>query len=276
MYGEFCARCGQRVSVVDPTARELAHDAVQELVNLDGKIVGTLRLLFTRPGHLTLEHLRGRRARYVTPIRLYLTCSVLYFLIAAVADPVEKVVAENRERGVRFTATGGGGAAPAEPDADSVARILEAQGAKRGGFARTVFAQAARVQRDRLGFARTMRDAIPKVFFVFVPLFAWIVSLVHRRRANYPAHLYFALHTFAFGFATAAIGEVVGLAPRMSFIAGWTLMALWAWYGVRALREVYGGTWRGTFARAAAITTLGLLAFSIVGVLGVGIVFFAF
>lgn len=276
MHGPWCAACGQHAALADPTARELAHDAVQELLNIDGKILGTLRLLFTRPGFLTAEHLRGRRARYVAPIRLYLTCSVVYFLVAAVADPVEKAVAENRDRNVRITATEDGAPSRRPVDADSVARTLETSGAERHGVTRTVFRQAARVQRDRIGFARTMRDTVPKIFFVFVPVFAWIVSLVYRRRGNYPAHLFFALHTFAFAFATAAIGEVVGLAPGTSFIVGWALMALWAWYALRALREVYGGSFGGTVARAAAITALGLLAFAAIGSLGVAIVFFAF
>ena len=276
MHGPYCAWCGQRVVDADPTTRELAHDAAQEVLNVDGKILSTLRLLFTRPGFLTVEHLRGRRARYVAPIRLYLTCSVLYFLVEAVADPVEKAVAENRDRNVRVTGTPSAIDDAQRVSQDSVARLLEAQGKERGGIARTVFGQAARVQRDRLGFARTMRDTVPKIFFVFVPVFAWIVSLVYRRRGNYPAHLFFALHTFAFAFATAAIGEVLGLAPGVSFVVGWSLMALWAWYALRALREVYGGSFGGTLARAGAITALGLLAFAVIGSLGVAIVFFAF
>src|SRR5687768_9708359 len=179
MHGEYCASCGQRAVHADPTARELAHDAVQELLNVDGKILSTLRLLFTRPGFLTVEHLRGRRARYVAPIRLYLTCSVLYFLVSAVADPVEKAVAESRGN-VRVTRAPSAFDAAQRVSEDSVASLLEAQGKDRGGFARTFFGQAARVQRDRLGFARQMRETIPKIFFVFVPLFAWIVSLVYR------------------------------------------------------------------------------------------------
>jgi hypothetical protein len=37
------------------------------------------------PGALTRALLEGQRARYVSPVRLYLACSVLYFVLAAAA-----------------------------------------------------------------------------------------------------------------------------------------------------------------------------------------------
>lgn len=275
MHGPYCAQCGQHAVHADVTLHDLVHDATHEFLHLDGKIVETLKLLVTQPGRLTAEHWRGRRARYVAPIRLYLTLSVLYFLVAAVTDPVEKAVAENRTT-FRMTDTPKAVAAAERVSQDSVASTMEAEGARRGGTAGFFFRQAARVQRDRIGFARRMREAIPKIFFVFMPVFAWVVSRVYRRRANYPAHLYFAIHTFSFGFLSAAVAEIVGLVPGASFVAGWALMGAWGWYGVRALREVYGGSLRGTIARAAAISAIGVLAFGLVGVVGAVLVFSTF
>ena len=60
------------------------HEATHELLHLDGKIVKTVKLLVTRPGQLTREFIDGRRARYISPIRVYLTFSVLFFFLAAV------------------------------------------------------------------------------------------------------------------------------------------------------------------------------------------------
>lgn len=276
MHGPYCGQCGQRAVHENPTAHELLHDATHEFLHLDGKIFTTLRLLLTRPGFLTVEYLQGRRARYITPIRLYLTCSVLYFLVAAAAHPVEKAIAENRGESFQFTEAPKSVREAQKVSQDSVARVLEEQGRQRGGVAQVIFGQAARVQRDRLGFARAMRDTVPKIFFVFVPVFAWIVSLVYRRRTHYPAHLYFALHAFSFGFAASTIAEVVGLLPRMSFVAGWAFLAVCAWYGVQALRAVYGGPPGATVGRALAITAVGFLAFAIVGGAGVAIVFMTF
>src|SRR5687768_12052730 len=82
LRGPFCAECGQRVVPPDPTVRELAGDAWNELTGYDGRIMATLRGLM-RPGFLTREYLSGRRAHYLPPVRVYLIVSVIYFLIAA-------------------------------------------------------------------------------------------------------------------------------------------------------------------------------------------------
>lgn len=38
------------------------------------------------PGQLTVDYFEGKRARYVTPFKLYLTCSAAYFLVARFTD----------------------------------------------------------------------------------------------------------------------------------------------------------------------------------------------
>ena len=84
LHGPFCARCGQRALPPRPTLRDLAGEAWQEFVNLDGKVATTLRLLVTRPGLLTVDSRAGRRARYVGPLRLYLVCSLAFFFVDSV------------------------------------------------------------------------------------------------------------------------------------------------------------------------------------------------
>src|SRR5262245_25138589 len=84
LHGSFCSACGQRAVPPDPSVSELAGDAWQELSGYDGRIASTVRGLF-RPGHLTREYVAGRRKRYLSPVRLYLIVSVMYFLVAAAA-----------------------------------------------------------------------------------------------------------------------------------------------------------------------------------------------
>src|SRR5262245_6264260 len=83
--GPFCASCGQKAAPLNPSLGEFAHDLLHELAHFDGKIVQSVRLLLTRPGFLSREQFEGRRARYVSPIRLYLVFSLLYFAVAAFA-----------------------------------------------------------------------------------------------------------------------------------------------------------------------------------------------
>lgn len=274
MHGAWCAQCGQHAVHEDPSFHDLVHDASHEFLHVDGKIVETLRLLFARPGELTAEHWRGRRIRYVAPIRLYLTLSVLYFLVAALANPVEKAVA--RRSPVTITEAPAKLRAAEAVSEDSASRLIEAEARKSGGFFGSFMMHAARVQRDKAGFARRMREALPKIFFAFVPLFAAVVALVYRGRRRYPAHLYFALHYFAFCFGAATLGVVVGLLPAAKDVVGPVVALAFVAYGLLALRRVYGGNWGSTIARGALVAVLSTLAFTVAGAVGFGLVFFTF
>jgi hypothetical protein len=76
----FCPACGQAAVLHPPSVAEFAHEFAGHYVAVDGPLWRTLRLLVARPGELTHEYLRGRRRRYVLPLRLYLSASFLFFL----------------------------------------------------------------------------------------------------------------------------------------------------------------------------------------------------
>ncbi len=83
LVGRFCSKCGQPEKHLDPSFHDLLHELVHEFAHLDGKIVATLKALILKPGKLSTEFFAGRRASYIGPIRLYLTFSVVFFLVFA-------------------------------------------------------------------------------------------------------------------------------------------------------------------------------------------------
>src|SRR5688500_699872 len=89
--GQFCAACGQKALPLAPTFGYFVHELTHEVLNVDGKIFRSLRLLLTRPGFLTREIFRGRRASYVSPLRLYLLASVLSFALGAMFGGLDAV-----------------------------------------------------------------------------------------------------------------------------------------------------------------------------------------
>jgi len=131
-------QCGQRVAPVRPTLHELLHDALHELTHIDGKILRTLGLLLFKPGELTKEFLAGKRVRSVTPVRIYLLCSVLFFGIMSLLPSTLKVSVDHR--------------------AD--AQLAHA---------------AARANQDPAILGHAMKSAFPKAMFVLMPLFALVV-----------------------------------------------------------------------------------------------------
>jgi hypothetical protein len=53
--GRYCPGGDQKRRDTDPTLREFLHESTAELTQWDGRIPGTLRALFVRPGRLTQE-----------------------------------------------------------------------------------------------------------------------------------------------------------------------------------------------------------------------------
>jgi len=56
-------------------------DAVEAFLDLDRRILGTLHALVLRPAFLTEEYVAGRRRSWVSPFRLYILSSLVYFVV---------------------------------------------------------------------------------------------------------------------------------------------------------------------------------------------------
>lgn len=64
-----------------PSAWEFVHEFIAHYVALEGKLWKSLGYLIFKPGFLTRAYIEGKRARYLEPLRLYLTFSILFFAI---------------------------------------------------------------------------------------------------------------------------------------------------------------------------------------------------
>src|SRR4051794_32646275 len=71
LTGPFCAACGQRAHV-HRSVRAFFQDFIQGVFNFEGKIWRTLPMLVWRPGEMTRRYIAGERARFISPVALYL------------------------------------------------------------------------------------------------------------------------------------------------------------------------------------------------------------
>jgi hypothetical protein len=250
MTGPFCSQCGQRAIPPHPTVSELAGDAFGELSGWDGKLVETFRLLLTRPGALTKRFLDGQRVRYVSPVRLYLGCSIAYFLVASAAPNLRPgnqsaVSVAGLNIGVWTPDNRKSQLTPA--GRDSVLASIDST----SFWLRPILRRALE---DPEGFRRSMLQSMPRVLFALLPVFGAIVAVFYRRR-HYPEHLYFALHVHAFVFLALALGEASKFTRSLSLATSIGVAAtLWMLlYGALALRRVYGGTIATTVLKGAGI-----------------------
>ena len=77
----FCPSCGQLNNTKKETALGLVRELVGDFLHLDSKVSRSLLPLLFRPGYLTKEYISGRRVRYFHPVRMFLTLTVILFIV---------------------------------------------------------------------------------------------------------------------------------------------------------------------------------------------------
>ncbi len=263
----FCHACGQSAQERTPTVAQMMRDYGHQYVGLEGALWHTLKLLVLRPGRLTLEYLRGRRRRYVHPIRLYLTISILCFLVLQLLSlrvdfgQVEREMSKGPKQDANIRIELGVGSAQIKGndfECDLGAWVCDR-------LKRRFAVEPHQLVQELQNMNRRFIGYFPYAMFVLLPLFAALLHLAYlNRKLHYAEHLVFALHLHAFWFVAIA---AIALVP--STIRPWLLLAMPV-HALMAMRGVYGGRWRATLARAAFISPLYLLAlFTMIAAVGV-------
>lgn len=81
VFGPYCHVCGQHNIEPKETVWELIVHFFNDITHFEGKFISSLRYLLFKPGFLTLEYERGRRASYMNPVRMYVFASAFFFIL---------------------------------------------------------------------------------------------------------------------------------------------------------------------------------------------------
>lgn len=81
IHGRFCHICGQENVVPKESFWKLVTHFFYDITHFDSKFFETVKDLFFKPGFLSKEYSRGRRASYLNPIRMYVFTSAIFFII---------------------------------------------------------------------------------------------------------------------------------------------------------------------------------------------------
>ena len=138
LVGEFCHGCGQP-GHVHRTVAAWWHDVAHSVLHFEGKIWRTLPMLAWRPGELTRRYIEGERARFVSPMALFLFTVFLMFAMFSAL-------------GADLFGTGGG-----NPAAQEAAELRQADAAIARLQARR--AELARRGVDTEAVERALREA---------------------------------------------------------------------------------------------------------------------
>jgi len=80
LTGAYCHACGQQ-GHVHRTIGAFVHDLLHGALHFEGKLWRTLPMLMFKPGSLTRRYIEGERARFVSPMALFLFTVFLMFAI---------------------------------------------------------------------------------------------------------------------------------------------------------------------------------------------------
>ena len=278
--GNFCHECGQETVLHPPSTREFLHEFIGHYVALEGKLWKSLGLLLFRPGRLTLEYIKGRRVRYVQPLRLYLTFSLIFFAVlkfsihenrndridvgqkqsAPAAAKDDEAGDDDAERKAKETK-------PVNEDHPGEIRkgtrgVHEVVGRVNQGLADSLvnkvehFGDLPGDEQKRL-LSTAFYGYTPYAIFFMMPLFAFYLKVLYLGSGRrYGEHLLFALHTNGFAFLTLTL---MILMPSGFGLVEW-LLGLWlAFYLPTAMRRVYGGSRKLTALRWIVLMLLHLV-----------------
>ena len=265
----FCAVCGQETKLHVPSASEFIHEFVGHYVALEGRLWKTLAGLLFRPGFLTREYIEGRRVRYVEPLRVYLTFSIIFFtILKLLGSPVYEDGAPAATEQVAAVA---GERVPALADAPIQEDLVGLGITPELQRKFDKFVKKPRDERDRMALTAFF-SYVPYALFCLMPLFALYLKMLYLgSERRYGEHLLFALH--ANGFAFAMLGVLILISPLdLGFLT--FLLALWLLiYLPKAMQRVYGGSRWLTALRwtmLAVVHTLSIAA-ALIATVGVAI-----
>jgi hypothetical protein len=306
--GPYCSRCGQNDRDYQRALPPLVGELLRETFELDSRLVRTLKLLLFRPGALAVEFSNNRRASYVSPVRLYLFTSILFFFFlsfgtdVSVGDepdrPQVQVQVEELE----------------DADPRPLLSLLSESRARRAeeilarsenSLSRLVLLQIANELRPEPGatpdpalvyllgeavdalyepgsVARQFMDNLGVAMLVMLPVYAGLLKLFYPfRKRYYVENLVFSAHLHTFVY----IVFMVQMLLTNDLEQGWLYQAteivasaltLWLFaYHYLALRRYFGEGWLRTMLKFGGLLTFYfvlLMPTALVAVLAVTVI----
>jgi hypothetical protein len=299
LVGPYCAVCGQKAHV-HRSVSAFFQDFIQNLFNFEGKFWRTLPMLAWRPGEMTRRYIAGERARFISPVALYLFTVFIMFatlnLTGELGTTSRKHIQEGLKTGIaddqkalaKLEAKRQIAAAAGQDVADLDRRIAshkediaETQKVLSG----QVFS-SGEVDKDTPGWVRPfienardnpemvsmkVQDSASKYSWLLIPIsvpFLWAL-FPFRRRYNTYDHMVFVTYSLSFMMLLVVTGSLliaVGL-PTLASL----LFFVPPFHMYRHLKGAYelgrgGAIWRTTLLVGFAFAAAGMFAAATVAI----------
>jgi hypothetical protein len=254
LVGAFCHACGQAAQV-HRSVLHLVEEFFHGLVHFDGKLLHTLPLLVGRPGVLTRRYVQGQRARYVSPLALFLFAVFALFFAASLGGELNF--------------------APKQPDGTAPAPMAIDEGQINLPFASPALkAKIAHNLQNPDLLSLKLANASYKYAFLLVLLsvpFIWLL-FAWRRDTTFYDHVVFALYSLSFMALLYIAGLLLAAAGAATLQA--LLLLVVPVHMFFQLRGAYALSTGGALWRTLALLVIAAaasVAFGLV-ILGLGLV----
>ena len=288
LTGTYCAACGQKAHV-HRSLTGFFQDMVQGLFNFEGKIWRTLPMLAWRPGELTRRYIDGERARFISPVALYLFSVFLMFAVlnfTGALDPdattinssVETALREERADLARLEGRRKEAVASGKEFADLDRRIAntreditQLERVQKGEIVETA-SQAndetppwlrnvvKRSQENPELMVAGVQEAASKYSWMLIPIsvpFLWLLFPLRRRYRLYD-HTVFVTYSLSFMMMLAIAAGLlvaVGAVALASFLFFVPPIHMY-----RQLKGAYSLSKTGALLRTVALVTFAMIA----------------
>lgn len=288
LTGPFCGQCGQKAHV-HRSVRAFFQDFIQSLFNFEGKIWRTLPMLAWCPGLMTRRYIAGERARFVSPIALYLFTVFAMFAVLNLTgtfgptggknfkEGLKTEIAQDQAKLAKLEAERKVNVAAGKEVADLDRRIAKRKddiaasekmlsgnplvqgdvGDETPSFIRP-FIENAAANPDMVSMK--VQDAASKYSWLLIPLsvpFMWLLFPLRRRYNTYD-HTVFVTYSLSFMMMLVVIGGLLvaiglpGLASLLFFVPPFHMY--------RHLKQTYELSRFSAIMRTMALMTFAFIA----------------
>lgn len=288
LEGKYCASCGQPAHF----HRSLGHmfeEMLHGVAHFDTRAWRTLPMLAFRPGRLTREYVFGRRARYISPLALFLfLVFTMYIVFTAMGGasvgvaPVADIPAPAVSATDEATLPSG---EPAPPEMRAVTQEeafdIISNAVESGAFTVTtgnkwLDKKITEKLKDPAFALYKIQNAAYKFSFLLVPIslpFLWLIFFWKKGVTMFD-HSAFILYSLSFVSLLMLVAAVVSrLIPPLAGLAGFLFPLTPPVHMYFQLKGAYAlgwfsALWRTVFLVLAALVCLGLF---IIAMMALGI-----
>jgi len=216
----YCAQCGQANHDLNIPLRHLLEEALEDILHFDIKSVRTIQALTFKPGFVTSEFIKGKRAQYVPPIRLYIFISFLFFLLLSLPSGRHESVSSADSHPTTITYHKINSQELRGLQQAQIDSLMQSRGVALTILNRYIVRQMSRIGTEgQEGFNHLLMKGISYIMFALMPLFALFVFLLNRKKAQYYiGTLVFSIHYHSFVFLLLTLSLVVNWFPGTSLI----------------------------------------------------------